>query len=67
MTVRYYMRKFNRALLRDTNIGILITNENGYITMINRQAEDYLEIAANSVQGRLLSDPAAQRRYFAAV
>lgn len=58
----FYLRReqkfgvVNRALMQDTKIGIIITNEDGFITMINSKAEAFLDIAAGSAQGRLLGD-----------
>lgn len=46
----------NRALIQDTNIGIIISNEEGYVTMMNRKAEEYLEIDAGTAKGRLLAE-----------
>lgn len=46
----------NRALIQDTNIGIIISNEDGYVTMINRVAEKYLEVDAGAANGRLLAE-----------
>ena len=46
----------NRALIQDTNIGIIISNENGYITMINRKAEEYLGVDSGVAKGRLLTE-----------
>ena len=46
----------NRALIQDTNIEIIISNEDGYVTMINRVAEKYLEVDAGAANGRLLAE-----------
>ena len=46
----------NRALMQDTNIGIIITDERGYVTTLNATAREYLGLSMDAAQGRLLGE-----------
>ena len=49
----------SQSLIHNLPLGVIVTNEEGRITTINRLARDYLNVTVNFAQGRLLSDIAA--------
>ena len=49
-------RAISQSLIQDLPLGILITNEEGRITLINPLAREYLNVNVNFARGRLLAD-----------